>query len=337
MIVYTPPDTDRVIPVIDLTGSFTGDAAKRESVAWAVHKACRDTGFFYVSNHGIPQHTLDCQLDWAQRFFALPLAAKRALSMEHGHGPVGYEPMQLQTLDLGSPPDLKEGFQFHRERFVGARNDMKDADYRGNNRWPSGIPGFREQMLDYHERVIALGRHLMGVIASSLELPEDYFSEGLNELMCSVRLLHYPPHPANAGFNQLGAGAHTDWGAITMLLQDGCGGLEVRHASGEWIRATPIPGTLIVNLGDMIRRWTNDLYHSTLHRVLNKESGIDRYSVASFFNPNYQFRVECLPTCVPEVGAPIYPPCTVGEHLKEMFEQTYGRGRTSAPSVAAGA
>jgi len=145
-----------------------------------------------------------------------------------------------------------------------------------------------------------------------------------------VRLLHYPPHPADAAFNQLGAGAHTDWGSITMLLQDDCGGLEVQHVSGEWIRATPIPGTLIVNLGDMVRRWTNDIYYSTMHRALNNVSGVDRYSVASFFNPNYLYRVECVPTCRPEVGEPLYPPCTVGEHIKEMFEKTYGR-RPSAP------
>src|SRR5277367_1456872 len=163
MIVYTPPTTARVIPFVVLTGSFSDDTAKREAVAWEVHKACRDTGFFYVSNHGIPQDTIDRQLAWAQRFFALPLGAKRALSMEHGHGPVGYEPMQLQTLDLGSPPDLKEGFQFHRERDIDARRDTADAGYRGNNRWPDGLPGFRQQMLDYQERMIALGRRLMGV------------------------------------------------------------------------------------------------------------------------------------------------------------------------------
>lgn len=334
MILYTPPTAANAIPVIDLADSFSVDIAKREVVAWEVHKACRDTGFFYVCNHGIPQETLDLQLSWAQRFFALPIAAKRTLSMERGHGPVGYEPMQLQTLDIGSPPDLKEGFQFHRERDVDEKGGATDAEYRGTNSWPSELPGFRAQMLDYHERVIALGRHLMGVIAQSLELRVGYFDEGLADLMCSVRLLHYPPHPPSAAFNQLGAGAHTDWGSITMLLQDECGGLEVKHASGEWIRATPMPGTLVVNLGDMVRRWTNDIYHSTMHRVLNNASGKDRYSVASFFNPNYQFRVECLPTCLPEAGDPLYPPCTVGEHIKEMFERTYGRQRVSAPPAA---
>ena len=124
-----------------------------------------------LEKHDVPQETLDLQLAWAQRFFALPMAAKRTLSMEHGHGPVGYEPMQLQTLDLGSPPDLKEGFQFHRERDEDEKSGATDAEYRGTNRWPRELSGFRAQMLDYHERVIALGTHLMRVIAQSLELP----------------------------------------------------------------------------------------------------------------------------------------------------------------------
>src|SRR5277367_6102357 len=127
MIVYTPPTTDRVIPVVDLTGSFSDDTAKREAVAWEVHKACRDTGFFYVANHGIPTETLDHQLMWGQRFFALPAQAKLDLVMSNDNGFCGYEPMQMQTLDLGSPPDLKEGFQFNREADV-------EATRRGTNR-----------------------------------------------------------------------------------------------------------------------------------------------------------------------------------------------------------
>jgi len=327
MILYTPPAVARPIPLIDLGDSFAADLDRRRAVAWEVHKACRDTGFFYIKNHGIPDAMLARQIEWARQFFALPEAAKLALTMDTAKGPVGYEPIGRQTLDLGSPPDLKEGFQFHRERDAQSLGQASEGAYRGANRWPDGIPGFRQQMLDYQARIVGLGRHLMHVVALSLDLDEDFFAVNPDELMCSVRLLHYPPQPKDAAVNQLGAGAHTDWGCITMLLQDDCGGLEVQHASGEWIRATPMSGTLIVNLGDMVRRWTNDLYHSTMHRVCNAASGRDRYSVASFFSPGYSYRVECVPTCRPEHGAPLYPPCTVGEHTKEMFERTYGRQR----------
>ncbi len=306
--------------MIDLTDSFSADIERRRAVAWQTHKACRDTGFFYVANHGIPTALFEGQLEWAKRFFALPIEAKSALSMTDTNRLCGYEPLRMQTLDHGSPPDLKEGFQFRRE------GDVEDTR-GGTNQWPATLQDFRPAMLAYQERIVTLGRHLMRVIALSLDLAEDYFDPALVGLSCSVRLLHYPPHPADAAINQLGAGAHTDWGSITMLLQDDCGGLEIQNNAGDWIRATPIPGTLVVNLGDMMRRWTNDIYQSTLHRVFNAAPGRDRYSVASFFNVNREHRVECLPTCRPETGAPNYPPCTVGEHTKEMFERTYGRGR----------
>ena len=325
MIPYTPPATAESLPIIDLRAAKSDDAAARAALAFEIHKACRDTGFFYVAHHDIPQELIDAQLAWSKRFFALPLDRKLGICMDKSKGPSGYEPMQMQTLDLGSPPDLKEGFQIHRE----ASKKDAAAGYRGANLWPSDLPGFREQMVAYHDAVMQLGVRLMGLIALSLDLPEDYFIPGLDDLMCSVRLLHYPPHPSDASANQLGAGAHTDWGSITILLQDEAGGLEVQHASGTWIRARPVPGTLVINLGDMIRRWTNDIYHSTMHRVLNAESGRDRYSVAAFFNPNYDYRVVCLPTCRPAQGEPLYAPCTVGEHLKEMFEKTYGRKRES--------
>jgi isopenicillin N synthase-like dioxygenase len=330
MIIYTPPTDAREIPVIDLAPAGSPDPAARKAVAWEIHKACRDTGFFYVRNHGVGETLVAEQLAQARRFFALPLDEKMKLDMTRNQGPSGYEAMKLQTLDLGSPPDLKEGFQFHREVDP---ETAHDRGYRGANMWPDNLPGFREQMHAYQAAVMELGKRLMGLIALSVDLPEDYFGPGLEDLMCSVRLLHYPPQPADSAHNQLGAGAHTDWGSITMLLQDNCGGLEVQHASGEWMRATPIPGTLIVNLGDMIRRWTNDIYHSTMHRVLNNVSNRERYSVASFFNPNYNYRVTCLPTCLPEGSAPLHPPCTVGEHIKEMFERTYGRKKEEATAV----
>src|SRR5262249_33857593 len=151
-----------------------------------------------------------------------------------------------------------------------------------------------------------------------------YFDGAYEDATLAVRLLHYPPQVATGPRNQLGAGAHTDWGAVTMLLQDDRGGLEVRKSAGDWIRAEPIPGPVGVNPGDMMRRWTNDLYHSTLHRVLNNVSGRDRYSVATFLAGRWDYRVECVPTCRPADRAPNYAPCTIGEHSREMAQKTYG-------------
>ncbi len=335
MHLYTPPKPATFIPVVDLTDSFSTDFLKRKAVAWEIHKACRDTGFFYIRNHGIPESVLQEQLGWGQKFFALPMDAKMAIKKQQTHMRRGYEPMLTQILDLGSPADLKEDFQMANHLEPDHPLVRADTPNHGPNLWPNSLPGFREAVEDYHRRTTALGKHLFRCLALSLEMPEDHFDDGLAAPMCSIRLLHYPPQPADASFNQLGAGAHTDWGSITMLLQDANGGLEVKSASGDWISATPIPGTLIVNLGDMVKRWTNDLYHSTLHRVKNI-SGKERYSVAAFFNPHYHYRVECLPTCRPaDDSAPRYEPCTVGEHTAEMARLTYGLKKTDKAPVAA--
>jgi isopenicillin N synthase-like dioxygenase len=171
--------------------------------------------------------------------------------------------------------------------------------------------------------MMMLGAHLFSCIALSLELPEDYFEEGLEQPQCGVRLLRYPPQPRDAAFNQLGAGAHTDWGSITLLLQDDNEGLEVQNAAGEWLRAQPIAGTFVINLGQLMQRLTNGLYHATMHRVMNNVGGRERYSVATFFDFDYFHRVECAPACLPASGRPDYEPCTVGEHIEAMFRQTY--------------
>jgi isopenicillin N synthase-like dioxygenase len=331
MIIYTPPTDAKTLPVIDFTDSFSPDIEKRRHVAREIHKAARHTGFFYAINHGISESLLDAQLEWTARVFALPDEKKAAVNIAKSKCMRGFERMSLQTLDAGSPPDLKEGFMFGRDLPADHPFVKKGVPNHGPNQWPD-LPGFRAHMEVYQARVEALGKHLMRAIALSLELPESQFDDGFDEPGCTVRLLHYPPHPSNAAENQLGAGAHTDWGSVTMLLQDESGGLEVRNTDGSWIRAKPIPGTFVVNLGDMMRRWTNDIYHSTLHRVLN-QSNRDRYSVATFFNPNYFYNVQCLPTCLPERGEPRYAPCTVGEHITEMFRITYG-GSKQKPAEA---
>jgi isopenicillin N synthase-like dioxygenase len=138
----------------------------------------------------------------------------------------------------------------------------------------------------------------------------------------TLRMLKYPPQPPTAAFNQMGAGAHTDWGGVTLLAQDGLGGLEVRNAAGDWIRAHPVPGTFVVNLGDLTARWTNGLYNSNLHRVMN-HSGCERYSIAFFFGPRPSAVIEALPTCVSADRPAKFPTCTAQEHVNEMFRRSY--------------
>lgn len=314
MLLYTPPKTPTTIPVIDLGPSRDGSRSGYAAVVEQVHKAARETGFFYVSNHGIARELVDGAFAQARRFFALPVETKLAHAQVPGTAR-GYERLEGQILDNGSPGDLKEGFTLAGDLPAGHPYAGSNIPEAAPTQWPP-LPGFREAVLAYYEPMLALGRHVMHLLAASLDLPEDYFDEGYRYANPALRMHRYPPHPENAAFNQLGAGAHTDWGVITLLAQDENGGLEVKNADGEWLRATPIPGTFVVNLGDMISRWTNDLYHSTMHRVLNNVTGGDRYSMALFYNVHYETRVECLPTCLIEETTPKYPPCTAGEYIQ---------------------
>jgi len=203
----------------------------------------------------------------------------------------------------------------------------------GGNRWPASLPGFREDMLAYRAAITALGAELMALIALSLELPEDYFAPMFALASGTLRLIHYPPQPADAAVNQIGAGAHTDWGGITLLLQDDTGGLEVRNRDGDWLIAPPVKDAFVVNIGDLLQRWTNDLYRSNMHRVLNGAGARrDRYSVPFFYSPDYASKIECLPTCTSTGLPPLHPPCTAGEHMMEMFNLTYGRRTAPGPA-----
>jgi isopenicillin N synthase-like dioxygenase len=323
MILYSPPRPATHVPVIDLAG--WRDADRRRALARALREACRDTGFFYVRNHGIPQELIEAQFACAARFFALPLERKLQLHMNRSRSFAGYEPLAAQTLDTDSPPDLKESYYYSCDLPDDHPCVVAGIRGYGANQWPDELVGFRDQMLAYYRAVRALGDRLLELLALSLELPEKWFAPMFREAAGTVRLVRYPPHPPDARFNQLGAGAHTDWGAITLLAQDDCGGLEVQNIAGDWIAAPPLAGTLVVNLGDLVQRWTNDIYRSTPHRVLNAGAHRDRYSVPFFYSPAHHVRIQCLSTCVGPGNPPKYAPCTAGEHLMAMFNRTYGR------------
>lgn len=299
------------IPLIDLAGSFVPYSSARRTVAEQMHRACRDTGFFYVGGHGVSQAVIDAALSAARVFFDLAPAEK--MKVLGPGGGYGYEPLQAQVLDAGTPPDLKEGFMMGTPDNALARAVC----------WPREPAGFRDAARVYQAEMIRLGRHLVQCLAESMALPPDYFDAGFERPNCSVRFLHYAPRPKNTPAAQLGAGAHTDWGAITLLYQDHAGGLEVQDAAGTWIAAKPVPGSFVVNLGDMVRRWSNDRYRSTLHRVVSPPGACHRYSIASFFNPYDAYRVACVPTCLDPGQAPVYPPCTVGEHVRMKMEESY--------------
>lgn len=322
MIPYTPPKAATRIPVVDLSGSFA-DGPDRAAAAAAIHRACRETGFFYVSGHGVDPVLIEGQIEAARRFFALDEAAKRAVERSRSPCWRGYEGMGAQMLDAGSAPDHKESFAIAVD--LPADHPLVTAGVpgQGPNQWPEALPGFREQMLGYQAAMIGLGRHLMGLLAQSVELPYGFFADGLREPQCGVRLLRYPPQPEEAAGNLLGAGAHTDWGSITILLQDGRPGLEVRNADDDWILATPIRGTFVINIGQMMERFTAGIYRANLHRVRNGASDAARYSVASFFELEPLYRMARAPTCPPNAAFEGLAGLTVSEHIEQMARASY--------------
>jgi isopenicillin N synthase-like dioxygenase len=310
------------LPLVDVSGLEAPDAATRLSVGRAIRRACEETGFMYVIGHGIDATLREAVLAEAAAFFARPLPTKMALSMKESPCNRGYEAIGDQTLEADAPPDLKESF------YIG--EDLGPDDHRvqagkfnhGPNRWPDEQPGFRPVMERYFGAMNAFGARMMRGIALSLDLPEDHFAPFDHEGVSILRLIHYPPQPANPKPGEKGCGAHTDWGALTLLMQDDAGGLQVRGPDGEWIDAPPVPDSYVVNLGDMMARWTNDRYRSTLHRVVNLSGG-ERYSVPFFYEGNPDIPVECLPGCASPENPPRYAPTTVEGHLREMYARTY--------------
>jgi len=328
MILYQPPKDAEVIPLIDIAGLYSEDLAARKAVATEIHKAARYTGFFYIAGHRVPQALMEQQLEWTRRVFALPDADKQAARLALSPCRRGWEGLATQVLDEGTPPDYKESYYVGRD--LGPDHPYVRARLanHGPNQWPAALPELATATMAYFDAVSAVDHLLMRGLALSLELPEDYFEAMMQEPMPILRMIHYPPQPERAQENQLGAGAHTDWGAMTLLLQDQVGGLEVQGSDGQWVRATPIPGTFVVNLGDLIARWTNGLYHSNMHRVRNG-GGHDRYSIAYFGNPDPNARVECLPTCMSADNPPRFAPCTAGQHIEEMYRLTMGEKKAA--------
>ena len=311
------------LPVIDISGLSSSDLSDRKAVGAELRAACLKNGFFYISGHGVPEQDIADLFSEAAAFFDLPLAQKAEIDKSRSKVNRGYEPLQGQTLEPGAPPDLKEGYYIGPEHAADDPRVIAGMFNHGANQWPTQRPNFKPVMENYLATMLDLSARMMGGIALSLDLPEDYFRGYCDDAMATVRLLHYPPQSAQTDPKQKGAGAHTDFGGLTLLRQGDIGGLQVwDQSTSGWIHADPVPGTFVVNLGDMIARWTNDRYRSTLHRVVNA-SGQERYSVPFFYTGNYAHTVECIPTCLEPGETPKYPPISVEQHMRAMYQRTY--------------
>lgn len=308
------------IPVIDIAALASENAGERRRVAAEIGRACRGIGFFYVAGHGIPQHAIDGAFASARRFFARPLAEKAPLSIERSPHNRGYVGLGGESLDPTKPADLKEAFNIGLELPADDPEVLAGRPLRGVNLWPDG-GDFRETMLAYYDAVLDLGRLIHRGFAIDLGIAEDHFRGALQRPAAILRLLHYPARPAVLAEGQAGAGEHTDYGNLTLLVVDGVAGLEVRTRDGRWLDAPHIPGTFVCNIGDCMMRWTNDVYVSTPHRVRPPDR--ERLSIAFFLDADPDAVVEALPGCVSPGRPALYPPITAGAYLAERLDATY--------------
>lgn len=310
-----------VVPVIDIGPLRERSDGGLNRVAHEVGAAARGIGFFAVANHGVPEPVVDAMYAAARAFFALPFETKNTLSIEHSPQYLGYARAELERLDPARAGDAKESFNIGRERAADDPDVLAGAPFVGANRWPE-LPGFRAAMLGYFAALTLVGLDVHRAIAADLGLPADYFSAAYDRPLTALRILRYPPHPGTFDGTQYGAAPHTDYGGITLLAQDEAGGLEVRRRDGEWIAVAPVPGTLVCNIGDALMRWTNDVYVSNAHRVVNR-SGRDRYSAAFFCEPNPDATIACIPACADAAQPAKYPPISFADFLRSRVEPTY--------------
>jgi isopenicillin N synthase-like dioxygenase len=310
--------SESALPVVDL-GAWGGGAARRNAVASALHAACRDVGFLYVKNHGVPEPLRREVFAAAHRFFALPAAEKRLVHFERSGRQRGYIPPRAEATDPLAPADLKEAFD------VGLVLDAPPgapghARMTSPNLWPA-LPAFREAVEAYFQEMLDLARRLFSAFAVALGLPLDHFAKELDRPIAQMRLLRYPARPYREPAP--GIGAHCDYECLTILAQDAVGGLEIRNAAGEWIAAPPLEGTLVVNVGEMLQRWTNDVYRATPHRVRGA-ANVERFSVPFFFATNYDTEIACLPTCVGPERPARYARIAAGRFLEQRLREIYG-------------
>jgi isopenicillin N synthase-like dioxygenase len=319
------------VPVIDFGRFLKGTPAERKEVALEIGRACRDIGFFYVINHGVPQKLVARIFAEAKRFFALPPERKAEIAIEKSPCHRGWFALGGENLDpekQKSAGDLKEGIKIGRDLSPDHPLVKAGLPLHGPNQWPQDLPGWKETMQEGYDVLGRLGREIMHAFALALELPETYFDRWLTGPMATLGPLHYPPQKGQITEARIGAGAHTDFGCLTIVSQDPVGGLQVRNSAKKWIDAPYLPGSFIVNIGDMMERWTNGVFASTLHRVINT-SGKDRYSLPYFFDPDFNADLTVLKTCTGPGNPPKYPPTTGGQHLLDRINATFDY-RTSA-------
>lgn len=297
------------IPLIDFTPAFSESLEDRKQLAEAVYSAAHNAGFMYIKNIGLSSSTIEKAFALHAAFFALPESEKEKVYYRNPADQHGYSAVGAQTLQAGTKPDVKASFI--------SRNIREKA--KDPTLWPS--PEFRDGFLEFFNEMHAATANVLDIFGLALGLPEEHFRKMHTGVGQSMRFLHYPPVEKDEE-DLIGAGAHTDFGSLTFLLQDSVGGLEIQTLKDEWIAAPPIPGTFVVNTGDLMNRWTNEVFRSTPHRVLANRSKQSRQSIAFFSNPDPDVLIETIPSCITPENPAKYTPITAQEHISARVKAT---------------
>ena len=305
------------IPLLDLGPFLAGELGALEATAARLCHINETVGFLYIANHGVPQSLIDDTFDATRRFHSQATEDKLALKVDatmQGYLPMRGSTTRSSTVAVNTKPNENEAFFLK----------------RNSDRWPPGVPGFRETTLAYYAATEALARRMLPLYAVALDLPPDYFDAKCTEPFSSLRLTHYPPVSAYAE-GTFGIAPHTDSSFVTLLAQNKVPGLQIRLTDGQWIDAPVVDGTFIVNTGNVLHRWTNGRFLSTPHRAFNTSSQ-PRYAIPYFFHPNAETVIECLPTC--SGSGPAEDPITVADYMAWFRGQNYNHLRQPEPVAA---
>lgn len=305
---------DANLPVIDLSGLFSGGQDDKAAVAAALGEAARTSGFFYVTNHGIPQDQIDAVFAASKAFHEKP----RRFKMRYWSGLTthhrGYVPFEENGREFPKSINFHEAWDMSYEAPADHPDYLADWRMTGPNIWPD-IPGWKETVGGYYDAVFNLGLRLLDALALELGVDPEELTRHITYPTSQLRLMRYIENDMPATKDMVGIGAHSDFECFTILLT-GAPGLQVMNAEDVWVEAPPIPGCFVVNIGDIFETWSGGQFKSTQHRVVN--TGRERYSMPLFFGLDYHAVVEPLEKFRTPETLEKYPPMKAGEHLMRM-------------------
>ena len=314
------------IPVIDIGALLMRDPAGSAAAGAAMREASERIGFFYVACHGVPTATTARAFTTARRFFDLPAAEKATMAVDARHR--GWVNPGGAKMHGTARPDLKESFVWGLDLPETDPEVAAGTPLMGPNRWPGSLPALRPALYDWYEAVLGAGHAILRGLALSLGRPAEFFEPGFARPLARGAAIYYPPQPPDLGEAQFGVAPHTDYGGLTLLAQDMTGGLQVKGQDGGWVMAHPIADTFVVNIGDLMHRWTNGRFRSNPHRVVNT-SGRARQSCAVFFDPSFHTVIDPR-DLLDDPAAAQYPPIACGEWVVGRFDKAF-RYRAPTP------